>query len=172
MLAVMKAKAGSDRVAITVGDFAAVDVPGEFAVVALLTNTIYALPDQAAQVRCFANAARHLAPGGRFIVEAWLPRPPAEPGPTLEPRRLAPGHIGLVVAEHDPIRQIMTTTQIVLGGSAGVRVFPVVHRYAYPAELDLMAQLANLQLEQRWADWQRSPLVAASTDHISIYRKV
>ena len=72
---------------------------------------------------------------------------------SLRPRKLSPGFIGLVVGDHDPSTQTLSTTQIVLGGDLGVRVFPVVHRYAWPSELDLMARLAGLALESRWADW-------------------
>lgn len=170
MLDQLRAKPGGDAVATTVGDFSTVRVPGAFSLVALVTNTVYALPDQEAQVRCFANAAAHLRPGGRFVVEAWIPKFGPEPGPTLTPRRLAPGHFGLVMAENDPVNQLLSTTQVVLGGSAGVRVFPVVHRYAHPAELDLMARLAGLELEHRWSDWRRTAVTATSTDHVSVYR--
>jgi SAM-dependent methyltransferase len=170
MLAHLASKPGGDRVDTTLGDFAEVTVEGRFSLVALIAHTIYALPDQAAQVRCFANAARHLAPGGRFVVEAWIPKLAPHSRPTVEPRTLSGGHIGLVVAEHDAANQLLRTTQIVLGGSVGVRVFPVVHRYAHPAELDLMAQLAGMHLEHRWADWHQRPVTADSEHHVSVYR--
>jgi SAM-dependent methyltransferase len=171
MLDTLRAKPGGDRVACTLGDFAEVTVPGEFAVVALTFNTVFALPDQAAQVRCFHNAARHLQPGGRFVVEAWVPDQARSPGPTLRPRRLAQGLAGLVIEEHDPVQQLLCTTQIVLGGSFGVHVYPVVHRYAFPSELDLMAQLAGLEPEHRWATWRRDVFGPQSESHVSVYRK-
>lgn len=170
MLDHLARKPGGDRVVTTVGDFSQVTVPGRFSLVALTTQTIYALPDQDAQVRCFANAARHLRPGGCFVVEAWIPKLAPDGQPRLEPRELSPGHVGLVVSRNDPVRQLLSTTQVVLGGNVGVRVFPVVHRYAYPSELDLMARLAGLELEHRWADWHGSPLLDSSTDHVSVYR--
>ena len=170
MLEHLAAKPGGDVVVTAVGDFAETRVPGEFALVALTSNTIYAVPDQEAQLRCFANAARHLRPGGRFVVDGWLPRLSPDAAPTIEPRKLSGGHIGIVIAEHDVSRQVLATTQIVLGGSVGVRVFPVVHRYAHPAELDLMARLSGMHLEHRWADWRRGPFTAGSTNHVSVYR--
>lgn len=170
MLAHLAGKPGGERVATTLGDFAEVRLDTRFSLVALIANTIYALPDQDTQVRCFANAARHLRTGGRFVVEAWIPRLAPGSKATVEPRKLSGGHIGLVVAEHDAPHQLLRTTQIVLGGSVGARVFPVVHRYAHPAELDLMAQLAGMRLEARWADWHRSPLTADSEHHVSVYR--
>jgi SAM-dependent methyltransferase len=172
MLQLLRAKPGGDRVATTVGDFAEVRLAdaGEYSLVVLAINTIYALPDQQAQVRCFANAAAHLAPGGRFVVEAWVPEPlPA--GQSLRPRTLSPGYVGLVVADNDPSTQILSTVQVVLGGRVGVRVFPVVHRYAWPSELDLMAALAGMSLDERWSDWRGAPYGPTSTNHISVYRR-
>lgn len=172
MLHLMAEKQGGERVGTTVGDFSTVNVPGEFGLVICATNTLYALPDQQSQLRCFSNAANHLRPGGRFVIEAWIPRLGFSSGPTLEPRKLAAGYVGLVIGEHDPIRQLHSTTQVVLGGPDGVRVFPVVHRYAHPAELDLMAQMNGFVLEDRWANWQGEPLTTSSTNHVSVYRRL
>jgi SAM-dependent methyltransferase len=170
MLQLLQAKAGSENVGTTRGDFSEVRLePAQFSLVVLAVNTIFALEDQAAQVRCFATAAHHLRSGGRFVVEAWVPENlPA--GQSLRPRKLSPGFIGIVVADNDPSTQTLATTQIVLGGSLGVRVFPVVHRYAWPSELDLMASLAGLTLESRWADWKCTSFGPASTNHVSVYR--
>jgi SAM-dependent methyltransferase len=169
MISELHARPGGDLVTATVGDFSSTVVDGLFDVVVLAVNTIYAVPDQDTQVACFVNAARHLAPGGRFVVEAWVPSPEALSRP-VAPRRLAGGHVGLVLAEHDPVDQRLETTQVVLGGRVGLRVFPVVHRYAHPAELDLMARLAGFHRELRWADWRRTPFSRHSSDHVTVYR--
>ena len=171
MLELLKAKPGGDRVTVTYGDFSETVVEGSFSLVVLLVNTIYAMADQDAQVRCFANAARHLGPGGRFVVEGWVPDPP-EPGhQRVRGRRLAKGLAGLVIEEHDPVAQTLATTQVVLYESGQMRMFPVVHRYAWPSELDLMARLAGLTLESRWADWHRTPFDAGSANHVSVWRQ-
>lgn len=169
MLDALRARPGGSRVDTTVGDFSQAEVVGPFSLVVLAVNTVYALPDQQAQVRCFANAARHLLPGGRFVVEGWVPRPEVLDRP-LSPRTLSSGYVGLVVADHDPVRQILSTTQVVLGGRSQVRIFPVNHRYAHPSELDLMAQLAGMELEHRWAGWDRGEFTRHSTEHVSVYR--
>jgi SAM-dependent methyltransferase len=153
------------------GDFSGTVVPGSFTLVCLLVNTIYALPDQAAQVECFRNAARHLSPGGRFVVEAWVPDPPPHGVPRARPRRLGPGFTGVVLEEHDRSTQTLATTQLVVGPDGEGLKFPVVHRYAWPSELDLMAQLAGLSLEHRWADWAESEFHGDSPDHISVWRR-
>jgi SAM-dependent methyltransferase len=172
MLDELRRKPGGADIATTVGNFAdaRLEPPGRFALVLLAVNTIYALEDQGAQVRCFATAAYHLRAGGRFVVEAFVPAP-LPPGASLQPRSLSAGYVGLVVADHDPSRQVLSTTQVVLGGGQGVRVFPVVHRYAWPSELDLMAQLAGLELECRSADWRGTPYGPHATNHVSVYRR-
>jgi SAM-dependent methyltransferase len=171
MLAQLRRKPGGASIPTTVGNFADVrlEPAGRFALVVLAVNTIYALEDQGAQVRCFATAAHHLQAGGRFVVEAFVPSP-LPSGTSLQPRTLSTGYVGLVVAEHDPARQTLSTVQVVLGGAQGVRVFPVVHRYVWPSELDLMARLAGLELESRWADWRKTPYGPHATNHVSVYR--
>jgi SAM-dependent methyltransferase len=171
MLRLLRAKPGGDRIMATLGDFSQVrlEPPAQFSLVVLAVNTIFALADQEAQIRCFATAKHHLRPNGCFVVEAWTPAN-MPTGESLRPRKLSPGFIGFVAADHDPSTQTLSTTQIVLGGSVGVRAFPVVHHYAWPSELDLMARLAGLTFESRWADWSGTPFGPASTDHVSVYR--
>ncbi len=171
MLEHLAAKPRGNEISTSCGDFSSTIVDRTFSVVVLLANTIYALPDQDSQVRCFANAARHLAPGGRFVIEAWVPDPPREHEQLrVRGRRLAPGLAGLVIEDHDPTRQLLMTTQIVVRPDGRTTTFPVVHRYAWPSELDLMAKLAGLELEHRWADWHRRPFARHSNDHVSIWR--
>jgi SAM-dependent methyltransferase len=173
MLERLAAKPRGTEVKTHCGDFANTTAGEGFAVVALLTNTIYALPDQAAQVECFANAAAHLARGGRFVIEAWVPDPPrADEQLRVRGRRLAPGLAGLVIEDHDRAQQRLATTQIVVRPDGRTTTFPVVHRYAWPSELDLMARLTGLELEHRWADWHCGPFDHRSTQHISVWRRV
>jgi SAM-dependent methyltransferase len=170
MLERLRAKSGGDKVTTVCGDFGTASVEAKFDLVLLLVNTIYAMPSQDDQVACFANAARHLAPGGRFVIEAWVPDPPRGDGLGLRARRLGRGFAGLVIEDHDARRQILSTTQIVISETGETRSFPVVHRYAWPAELDLMARLNGMTLEDRWADWHRRPFDSCSTNHISVWR--
>jgi SAM-dependent methyltransferase len=170
MLERLRAKKGGDKITTVCGDFGAVSAGGNFDLVLLLVNTIYAMPSQEDQIACFANAARHLAPGGRFVIEAWVPDPPRGDGLGLRARRLGRGFAGLVIEDHDARHQILSTTQIVLSETGETRSFPVVHRYAWPAELDLMARLNGMTLEDRWADWHCRPFDSRSTDHISVWR--
>jgi SAM-dependent methyltransferase len=170
MLESLRAKPGGGGVVVHLGDFADLRVDGAFTLVALPFNTLFALPDQDAQLRCFANAARHLAPGGRFVVEAWVPELEGFAGGTsVRPRAVGGEEVALVLARLHRADQRITSTQVHFG-PAGVRTFPMNHRYAWPAELDLMARLAGLGLEHRWADWRGAPFTDESAAHVSVYR--
>lgn len=169
MVAGLRTKPGGADLPVVVGDFAEVAVPGTFSLVFVAFNTIFALPNQDAQVRCFANAASHLSPGGRFVVEAAIPDLiQFSHGPSIRPRPVGGKRVALVMAEHDPVQQRIQTTQVHLSDS-GVRLHPVNHRYAWPSELDLMARLAGMRLQARWGGWDRSPFSADSTLHVSVY---
>ncbi len=171
MVSKLREKPGGDRIPVVVADFAKADAGRDFALVFLAVNTIFALPDQQAQVDCFRNAARHLAPSGRFVVEAWVPDVgDFRHNRVVRPRITRPERISIETAELDPVEQMMRTTQAIFSNGS-VRLYPANHRYAWPAELDLMAQVANLHKEERWADWRRSPFTADSRAHVSVYRR-
>ena len=170
MTAILRAKPGGARIPVVTGDMTTARCPGTFALVVLAFNTIDNLTTQAAQCACFRNAAAHLAPGGRFVVETLVP-----PLQRLPPgsRRIAfasgPEHFG--VDEIDVVSQTYTSHHIRLRGGVPQPPQSVPFRYAWPAELDLMAQMAGLAPEYRWADWHRRPFTAASTAHVSVWRK-
>jgi SAM-dependent methyltransferase len=170
MVGALRAKPGGADLEVAIGDFSEVRVAGEFAVVVLAVNTIFALPDQQAQVRCFRNAAAHLRPGGRFVVEAWIPDPGAfRSGTALRPLVVGEEEVLLEVAVLHPAEQRMDTTKLRFTGD-GVRLLPANHRYAWPAELDLMAQLAGMTREDRWEDWSGTPFGDTSRQHVTVYR--
>ncbi len=159
----------SDAIDVTVGDMASVRVPGEFTIVYLVYNTISNLLTQAEQVGCFRNAARHLAPGGRFVIELWIPdlrRLP--PGQTASVWQTAPGYIGLDT--YDVVAQLVVSHHFRFDEGKTARLTRSPHRYIWPAELDLMAQLAGFELESRHADWQGTEFTADSRSHVSVYR--
>ncbi len=170
MVARLRTKPGGADLPVVVGDFAEAEVDGRFTLVVLAVNTIYALPSQEAQVRCFANAARHLLTGGRFVVDAWIPDVAAfrrDRGVRVRVRR--DDAVTLEVIEHDAAGQWMHVTSMRISDDR-VQVDPLHHRYAWPSELDLMARLAGLELEHRWEDWHRRPFVSASPSHVSVWR--
>ncbi len=170
MVTRLRQKPGGDRIPVVVANFAEADLGTGFSLVVLAVNTIFALPDQDAQVACFVNAARHLAPSGRFVVEAWVPDVGAFRHHRLVRSRVMRGDtISIETVHHDPVEQMMRTTQAVLS-EGSVRLYPADHRYAWPAELDLMARIAGFRREARWADWSGSPFTADSRAHVTVYR--
>lgn len=171
MIERLRANAGDVDIPVTVGDFTEVSLDETFALAVLAYNTIYAVPTQDDQVACFANVASHLRPGGRFVLDAWVPDPAAFRGGHALRTLVVDGTDVLLEAAHlDPVAQRMTTTKIRLRDGE-VRMFPANHRYAWPAELDLMARLAGMRLEHRWAGWRREPFTATSGHHVSVYRR-
>jgi hypothetical protein len=169
MLARLRAKPGAEGVAVSTGDFTTTRVPGTFRVVYLVFNTIMNVTTQAGQVATFRNAAAHLSPGGCFVVEVEVPalqRLP--PGERLRVFALTPERVG--IDEYDVVDQLSWSHHYrLVDGTA--RQITMPFRYVWPAELDLMAQLAGLELAHRWDGWARAPFTAASTSHVSVWRK-
>jgi SAM-dependent methyltransferase len=165
----LRDKPGGADIPVTLGDFAEVPVPGTFDVVYVVASTLFCLPDQDTQVHCVRNAAARLRPGGRFVVEAFIPDPTRfDRHQRVEARGVDLDRVRLDVARHDPVRQTVVSQQVVLGAD-GVRLYPTVVRYIWPAELDLMCRLAGLRLEGRFGGWAREPFTAASPAHVSVY---
>ena len=169
MIAQLRTKADEATIPVVVGDMATTVAPGRYALVYLVFNTISNLLTQAEQVMCFRNAARHLTPGGRFVIELSVP----------ELRKLPPGQQAVVwhseagyigVDTYDVLRQHLVSHHFTFGEGRQARVTRSPHRYIWPAELDLMAQAAGFELESRHADWAGSDFTADSRSHVSVYR--
>ena len=168
MLARLRAKPGGERVEAVAGDMAATRVEGEFSLVYLVFNTIFNLTTQDGQVACFQNAAAHLGDGGRFVIEARVPELQRLPlGQTVLPWRADPGGMSYYV--YDVVTQRLSGQHYHLD-EGRFEASPTEMRYAWPAELDLMARLAGMRLEDRWAGWGREPFTALSPAHVSVYR--
>ncbi len=169
MVARLRAKPGGDAIGVTIGDFATTRVHGTFSVAYLVFNTIMNLTTQEAQVACFRNVAAHLEPGGCFVIEVRVP----------ELRRLPPGqnilpwHIGparWVSYSYDVATQEMRGHYVTFSSGCG-EYTSIPFRYVWPAELDLMAQIAGLRLRERWAGWGREPFTGESRQHVSVWDK-
>ena len=165
-------KPGGALIGITIGDMTTTRVPGEYALVYLVFNTINNLTSQDAQVACFKNAAAHLRPSGRFVVEVGVPalrRLP--PGQDTVPFHIESDGAGGGAAgfdRYDVVSQSFTSNHISIADGSG-SFLAIPFRYAWPAELDLVACIAGLQLEHRWADWTHAPFTADSDKHVSVW---
>jgi len=169
MVARLRAKPGGDAIPVTMGDFADVAVDGTFSLVFVAYNSFFALQTQDDQVRCFQNVAAHLTDDGVFVLEAFVPQS-ANFSAGLKVTAVTDERVGLKASEHDPVRQRLKSQHVVIRNGE-IRLYPVEVRYAWPAELDLMARLAGLRLRHRWSNWERGEIRADSARHISVYEK-
>lgn len=174
MVSLMRAKPGGEAVPVTMGDFSDVDVEGTFPLVYLAFNTIFVLLTQELQVNCFRNVAEHLEPGGRFIIDCFVPDLNRFDSFNT---RLGVSSIKSVdehmfeMSIYDPVNQRVSTHMTKRNADGSNTVLPIEIRFAYPSELDLMAQLAGLDLEDRFGWYDLRPFTEQSTSHMSIYRK-
>jgi SAM-dependent methyltransferase len=170
MVARLRQKPGGADIPIVMGDFADVEVEGKFAMIYLIANTLFVLLEQDEQVQCFRNVARHLETKGRFVIEAFYPDLGRfDRGQRVQVNAVERNRVTLDASQHDPVRQQVTSQWIELSGE-GVELRPVVVRYSWPSELDLMGRLAGLELEARWGGWDGEPFTAQSPSHVSVYR--
>ena len=169
MVARLREKPSAEEIGVTIGDFATARAEGTFAVAYVVFNTLMNLRTQLEQVACFRNVAAQLEPGGCFVLEvmvADLQRLP--PGETSRAFDLSADHVGL--DEYDVATQSLRSHHFTLvDGSWEYTTFP--GRYVWPAELDLMAELAGLTLRNRWGDWNREPFTSESRKHVSVWEK-
>jgi SAM-dependent methyltransferase len=169
MVARLRAKPGSERIGVTVGDFATATVDGMFRVAYLVANTIMNLTTQDEQVACFQNAAAHLEPGGCFVIEVQVPRlQRLPPGERFQPFDVSPTHLGF--DEYDVARQGLVSHHYWIDEGT-VEVLSPPFRYVWPSELDLMARLAGMSLRERWSGWTREPFTSESTKHVSVWER-
>lgn len=169
MVAALRKKVDEATLPVVIGDMTTATAPGGFALVILVFNGISNVLTQDQQIACFANAAKHLTPGGRFVIELEVPDlrrlPPDRHAAVFTAE---PGYIGLDTV--DVLNQIVISHHFRFGEGGDATLFRSPHRYVWPAELDLMARLTGFSLESRHADWAGSPFTGESTSHISVYR--
>jgi SAM-dependent methyltransferase len=169
MIEQLRTKAGEAAIPVIAGDMATTRAPGTYTLVYLVYNTISNLLTQGEQVACFGNAARHLVPGGRFVIELWVPElRKLPPGQQATVWTSEPGYIGLDT--YDVLRQRIVSHHFRFGTGRQARLSRSPHRYIWPSELDLMAQIAGFELETRHADWAGTEFTAESRSHVSVYR--
>jgi SAM-dependent methyltransferase len=169
MAARLRAKPGGEGIGVTIGDFSTTAVDGTFSLAYLVFNTIGNLTTQAAQVACFRNAAAHLEPGGCFVIELGIPElQRLPPGETMRVFDAGQTHWG--VDEYDVASQRLISHHFELVDGRFER-HSLPFRYVWPAELDLMAELAGMSLRERWSGWKREPFTSDSRKHVSVWEK-
>jgi len=168
----LRAKPGGASLRVELGDMTTVQMGDTYALVYLVYNTIFNLLTADDQVRCFENAAAHLARDGVFVVETALPHACIEPGHAdyVHTDFVELAAVGLDVARYDPVTQLLSENHVSITAS-GVRFNPIVTRLITPGEMDLMARIAGLRLVDRFGAWQRTPFTATSEAHVSVYAR-
>jgi SAM-dependent methyltransferase len=166
----LREKPGGERIAVTIGDMADVAVTDEYRLVYVVANSLFNLLRQDDQARCFENVAAHLTEDGLFLIEGFLPGYlyRLRDGQYVDAEGIEVDKVRLDVGRHDPVTQTLAETHVVLSRDK-VLLNPVVTRYAWPGELDLMARIAGLRLKERWAGWSREPFTADSKYAVSVY---
>jgi SAM-dependent methyltransferase len=170
MVEKLHAKPGAAGIEVTIGDMADVAVDKQFALVFVVFNTFLLLLTQAEQLRCFRNVAARLRPGGRFVIEAFVPDVSRfTHGQALSAATVGTDAVRLDASRYDSLTQVVEVNQIHIT-ERGIQLVPLKLRLVHPPELDLMAQLAGLELEHRWESFGREPFTADSPGHVSVYR--
>ncbi len=172
MIARLRSKPGGSDLSVVVGDFCDVAIDGSYSLIYVVFNSLFNVLSQDDQVRCFENVASRLAPGGAFVVEGgctlgWLDH--LRLGQYVEAEHIGVENVRFDVLRLDPATQTLYENHVHVT-RGGARFVPVVQRYAWPSELDLMARIAGLHLDQRWGGWNSEQFTARSENVISVYR--
>jgi SAM-dependent methyltransferase len=174
MVALLRGKPGGADMDVVIDDMTTIDLGDQVPLIYLAFNTLFALLTQERQVQCFANAARHLESGGRFVLDCFVPDIKRYDAHNT---RMAVSSItsnqthAYEMSIHDPVSQVVTSHHVRRLADGSTVVLPVTVRYAWPAEMDLMARLAGIRLETRWGWYDRRPFTESSAQHVSVYRK-
>lgn len=170
MVAQLRARPGGDRLAVTIGDFADVPVAGAYRLIYVVFNTFFNLLTQEDEVRCFENVAARLASDGAFVIEAYVPAflYRLQNDQYVQAESIQIDEVRLDLLRHDAAAQTIEESHVSLS-PAGVRLNPVVQRYCWPSELDLMARMAGLRLNERWGGWSGEPFTSAASVCVSVY---
>ncbi len=172
MVAQLRQKPGGNVIPVEIGNFADVRSRGQFALIYVVFNTFFALLTQEEQVRCFARVTTRLAPGGAFVIEAFVPDLSRfDRGQRTSTLELGDHRVIIDAAQVEVATQVVRSQHILISDD-GIRRYPVVLRFAYPSELDLMARLAGMRLRERYGGWDRSPFTSSSPAHVSVYELV
>ena len=170
MIAKLRAKPGGNKLTITLGNFADVAVSDTYDLIYIVFNTLFNLLTQDEQVRCFENVAAHLTEKGVFVIEGGVPTEfcRLRKNQYIDLEDIEVDKVHLDMADIIPLRNVLEENHITISNK-GTQLSPIVTRYAWPSELDLMARMAGLNLKKRWANWNRDPITASSNNCISVY---
>ena len=171
MLDQLKAKPAGVEIPVTLANMADFSLTERFDFAYLVFNTLFNLTSQEQQMACFRRVAKHLNPGGAFLIETIVPKLELfKNHQYTKTDQVGFAEVRIEAARHDPVHQVIECQRIHIDTS-GTSLTPFIYRYAWPQEIDLMAKLAGFTREHRWGDWQGGEFTAHSPMHVSLYRK-
>jgi SAM-dependent methyltransferase len=171
MIQRLRTKPGSDRVQVEMGDFAEIDTDSTYSLIYCVFSSLWCLPTQERQVLCFENVGKHLDTDGVFVVDTFIPDVTRyTENERTATTRITVDEVRLETTIHDPLAQRLDSHSVVVRED-GMKLFPLSLRYVWPAEMDLMAMIAGLELKDRWGGWMREPFTASSEAAISVYSR-
>ena len=166
----LRSKPGGEQLSVQIADFADVKVTEKYSLIYVVWNSLFNLLTQNDQVRCFGNVAAHLTEIGSFVVEAFVPTflHRLRDSQSVDTESIEIDKVRIGVLRHDAATQLLEQSHVTLS-QTGIRLDPIVQRYAWPSELDLMARITGLKLKDRWGGWSHEPYDSSSKLHISVY---
>lgn len=171
MVEKLREKPNGRDISVAIADMADFSLEKRFDHAFLVFNTLFNLTTQEAQKNCFKSVAQHLKPGGSFLVETFVPNISGfENGFKMNGRGVDLNEAFFEIIKHDAVTQCFDFQRIRIDEN-GTRIKPLIMRYAWPQEMDLMAELAGLKLTQRFGGWENEPFTNDSKMHVSVYRK-
>lgn len=171
MLEVLSSKPGALGVRTVRADMAALPMIGPFAVTFVAFNTFFNLTTADDQQSCVREVARTLAQRGRFVVETFVPsEEPAGVEDGQAERSDGAGGSVVTTTRRDPTTQTVRGSHTHSDASGLVRERPWAIRYLHPKQLDELCGAAGMELEDRWAGFDRSVFDEDADRHVSIYR--
>ena len=169
----LRQKPGGAELHVLLGDFVDTTIgDGEpYDLVYVVFNSFFNVLTQDDQVRAFENVAAHLGPRGRFVLEGGSTMGFLDfvrKGQYVAAEAIEVDAVRFDLLRLDPATQVLEENHVQITAD-GATFNPVVQRYAWPSELDLMARIAGLRLHHRWGGWHRQPFTSNSDNVISVY---
>jgi SAM-dependent methyltransferase len=171
MLTRLRSRSDGAKVHVVLGSFTEMPVEGRFDLIYSVFNSLFCALTQDEQLRAIQLAAEHLAEDGTLVIETDLPdlARSDSAGRTLNTGGVERNRVFIEAAMHDAATQRIRTQTIIVS-EQGIQMFPVMLRYFWPSELDLMAKLAGLRLVRRYSGWDKSPFTRDSSRQISVFQ--
>lgn len=171
MLEKLISKIGDLPVSVHLGDMATIPVDGFFDLIYCTSSSFFHLADQERQIDCFQAVSSRLTDNGRFVIEAFIPSDGLlNPARDITLRNFTSDKLQFSATIVDRQTQRIRFQEVTMRPT-GIDFLPAEERYCWPSELDLMARIADLRLEQRYASYSRAPITNNSAQHISVYTK-